>query len=437
MPPPLPTTTNVRARALSTKWVVMLCIGCFWVGTLFTGKRVWPSPATTGLVKQEAAGEFEKLLVQQQDEDMDDDEEFRPPKDSYDAKEILSHISQLHSSVRTLDKSMLSLEAELAASLKQQQGEDAIGRSSTSTEPVKPQQQQKKKQQQQQQAVVNYVQGRNETSGRAAKKAFVVIGINTAFSSRKRRDSVRQTWMPSGEKLRKLEEEKGIVMRFVIGHGAIRGGILDRALDAEDNQHHDFLRIEHVEGYLELSAKTKIYFATAVSLWDAEFYVKVDDDIHTNVGTLAQTLATHRHKPAVYIGCMKSGPVLSHRGVKYYEPEYWKFGEKYFMHATGQLYGLSRNLAEYIAANQGILKRYVNEDVSLGSWLLGLDVEYVNDRSLCCSTPPACEWKAKAGNYCVASFDWSCSGICRSVGRLMDVHQRCGEPEGYALQVPL
>lgn len=41
---------------------------------------------------------------------------------------------------------------------------------------------------------------------------------------------------------------------------------------------------EHVEGYLELSAKTKIYFATAVALWDAEFYVKVDDDVHVNIG---------------------------------------------------------------------------------------------------------------------------------------------------------
>jgi len=33
-----------------------------------------------------------------------------------------------------------------------------------------------------------------------------------------------------------------------------------------------------------LSAKTKIYFATAVALWDAEFYVKVDDDVHVNIG---------------------------------------------------------------------------------------------------------------------------------------------------------
>lgn len=38
-----------------------------------------------------------------------------------------------------------------------------------------------------------------------------------------------------------------------------------------------------------------------------------------------------------------------------------------------------------------------------------------------------CEWKAQAGNICVASFDWSCSGICRSSERIKDVHQRCGE----------
>ena len=37
--------------------------------------------------------------------------------------------------------------------------------------------------------------------GQRKKKAFIVIGINTAFSSRKRRDSVRQTWMPQGNNL--------------------------------------------------------------------------------------------------------------------------------------------------------------------------------------------------------------------------------------------
>ena len=37
----------------------------------------------------------------------------------------------------------------------------------------------------------------NITEGRR-EKVFMVIGVNTAFSSRKRRDSVRDTWMPTG-----------------------------------------------------------------------------------------------------------------------------------------------------------------------------------------------------------------------------------------------
>jgi hypothetical protein len=36
-------------------------------------------------------------------------------------------------------------------------------------------------------------------SGNLKRKYFMVIGINTAFSSRKRRDSIRATWMPQGE----------------------------------------------------------------------------------------------------------------------------------------------------------------------------------------------------------------------------------------------
>lgn len=41
-----------------------------------------------------------------------------------------------------------------------------------------------------------------------------------------------------------------------------------------------------------------------------------------------------------------------------------------------------------------------------------------------------CEWKAQAGNVCIASFDWSCSGICKSVEKIKGVHERCGEGDG-------
>ncbi|XP_059636138.1 probable beta-1,3-galactosyltransferase 2 [Cornus florida] len=278
----------------------------------------------------------------------------------------------------------------------------------------------------------------NIAQSNAKIKYLMVIGINTAISSRKRRDSVRETWMPQGEKRRKLEEEKGIVIRFVIGHSSSSGGVVDKAIESEDRKHGDFLKLDHVEGYQELSAKTKTYFATAFALWDADFYVKVDDDVHVNIATLARTLVSHHNKPRLYIGCMKSGPVLFRKGMKYHEPEFWKFGDtgnKYFHHAAGQIYAISKELAAYIAKNQNVLHKYANEDVSLGAWFIGLDVEHVDDRGFCCGSPPDCEWNSLFGDLCIATFDWSCSGICNSSERIKEVHDLCSEDEIYEEKV--
>lgn len=383
---------------VSAKLLTVACVACFLMGMLFSN-RLWFT-----IESQEESGESQRN-VKHEEEQLQLAAEDCKSKDKHaprQGKDILDEVSRTHVAIKTLDKTISMLEMELAAARAAQAGSPVL---------VKP--------------VGESVEER--------QKAFIVVGINTAFSSRKRRDSVRETWMPQGNKLKQLEQEKGIVVRFVIGHSATPGGILDRAIDAEDAQHSDFLRLEHIEGYHELSAKTKSYFSTAVAKWDADFYVKVDDDVHVNLGMLGTTLARHQSKPRVYIGCMKSGPVLSQKGVKYHEPEYWKFGEegnKYFRHATGQLYALSKDLATYISINQPILHKYANEDVSLGAWFIGLDVEQIDDRSLCCGTPPDCEWKAQAGNACVASFDWTCSGICKSVERMRDVHERCGEGEG-------
>lgn len=264
------------------------------------------------------------------------------------------------------------------------------------------------------------------------KNYLMVIGINTGFRSQKRRESIRSTWMPQGEKRKKLEEEKGIVICFVIGQSSTPGDILDKALEEEERKHGDFLRLDHVEGYNELSAKTKIYFSTAVSLWEADFYVKIDDDVHLNIGTLASILVGHHNKPRVYIGCMKADPVIYQKGVRYHEPESWKFGEKgtnYFRHASGQIYAISKELAYYISKNQKLLHKYANEDVSLGAWFIGLEVEHVDEKRLCCGSTSECQFKALMGTACAATYDWSCSGLCRSSERMRGVHYRCAENE--------
>ncbi|KAF7109635.1 hypothetical protein CFC21_109858 [Triticum aestivum] len=374
---------------ISRKWTSLLCLSSFCVGLIFTN-RMWTVPESKEIIRRSALELDRMNLVSSSDCALKTIN--NEPKDDF------GQVQRTEDAIQTLDKTISNLEMELASAKATQ--DSILNGGVPSSEPT------------------------------AKRKYFMVIGINTAFSSRKRRDSVRATWMPQGEKRRKMEEEKGIIVRFVIGHSATSGGILDRAIDAEDREHGDFLRLDHVEGYLELAAKTKSYFAKAVSTWDAEYFVKVDDDVHVNIATLGGILARHRSKPRAYIGCMKSGPVLAQEGVKYHEPEYWKFGEwgnKYFRHASGQLYAISKDLASYISINQHVLHKYANEDVSIGAWFIGVDAEHVDDRRLCCGTHPECERKAQAGNVCAASFDWSCSGICKSADRIKEVHRRCGE----------
>ncbi|KAK1286994.1 putative beta-1,3-galactosyltransferase 8 [Acorus calamus] len=312
---------RVAVRSLSGKAIFSLCMMSFFVGLLFSD-RMWMTGGGGGrrLVEVLRGSDRETKHVL---------------GEGHYSRDVMGEVTKTHEAIKALDKTISTLEMELAASR---------------------------------------TSGTRGSAG--LRKAFVVIGINTGFS--------RST-------LRRLEKEKGIVIRFVIGHSATPGGILDRAIDAEESETKDFLRLNHVEGYHKLSTKTRLYFSTVVSIWDADFYVKVDDDVHVNLGMLVTTLARYRSKPRIYIGCMKSGPVL------FQKP---------------------------------ILHRYANEDVSLGSWIFGLDVEHVNDRTMCCGTPPDCEWKTQAWNVCVASFDWSCSGVCKSVERMMEVHNSCGEGDG-------
>lgn len=71
---------------------------------------------------------------------------------------------------RTLDKTISSLEMELAAARSIQ--ESIVNGSPISEEDTR--------------------------SSSEKRKYLMVVGVNTAFSSRKRRDSVRATWMPQG-----------------------------------------------------------------------------------------------------------------------------------------------------------------------------------------------------------------------------------------------
>ncbi|RVX19562.1 Hydroxyproline O-galactosyltransferase HPGT2 [Vitis vinifera] len=141
-----------------------------------------------------------------------------------------------------------------------------------------------------------------------------------------------------GEEALKKLEERGVVIRFVIGRSANRGDSLDRNIDVENRLTKDFLilveclecqaSIEleetckclleplnlsdgHEEAQEELPKKAKLFFSTALQNWDAEFYVKVDDKIDLDLDGLISLLESRRGQDSAYIGCMKSGDVIT------------------------------------------------------------------------------------------------------------------------------
>lgn len=223
---------------------------------------------------------------------------------------------------------------------------------------------------------------------RSKKKLLAVIGIITTFGQQKNRDAIRKAWMPAGAALEKLADEKGIIVRFVIGRSANRGDSLDKQIDNENRQTNDFIILDgQVEAPEERPRKMKSFFIHAVENWDAEFYAKVNDDVYVNIDALGAMLTTHLDESRLYIGCMKSGEVFSEPTHKWYEPDWWKFGDKksYFQHASGELYVISKALAQFISINRSILRMYAHDDVSTGSWFIGLDVKHINEGKFCCS----------------------------------------------------
>ncbi|KAL6296684.1 hypothetical protein ACE6H2_004826 [Prunus campanulata] len=230
----------------------------------------------------------------------------------------------------------------------------------------------------------NHLQQKVSSSG----QLLAVIGVYTGFGSHLNRNMFRGSWMPKGDALRKLEE-RGVVIRFVIGRSPNQGDSLDRNIDKESRSTKDFLILEgHEEAQEELTKKVKFFFSTAVQNWDAEFYVKVDDNINLDLEGLIGLLEHRRAQDGAYIGCMKSGDVISEEGKAWYEPDWWKFGDQksYFRHAGSSLIILSKNLAQYININSASLKTYAHDDVSVGSWMMGIQATYIDDNRLCCGS---------------------------------------------------
>ncbi|KAF5478570.1 probable beta-1,3-galactosyltransferase 14 isoform X1 [Juglans microcarpa x Juglans regia] len=242
------------------------------------------------------------------------------------------------------------------------------------------------------------------------------VGIQTGFGSVGRRRSLRQTWMPSDHQgLQRLEEATGLAFRFVIGRTNDKSKMLE--LKKEVAEYDDFLQLDIEEEYSKLPYKTLAFFKAAYALFDSEFYVKADDDIYLRPDRLSLLLAKERTHSQTYIGCMKKGPVFTDPKLKWYEPLSHLLGKEYFLHAYGPIYALSADVvASLVALRNNSFRMFSNEDVTIGAWMLAMNVNHENNQALC---EPECTEKS------IAVWDIpKCSGLCNPEKKLLELHQK-------------
>ncbi|PRW20177.1 putative beta-1,3-galactosyltransferase 12 [Chlorella sorokiniana] len=228
---------------------------------------------------------------------------------------------------------------------------------------------------------------------RPAILAFV--GVQTGFTTdsrpkynyEARRAALRASWFPgSRQELARLEREDGIMARFVIGHSA--DARKEAAVEAEAAQHGDMLRLDLVEGYAGLPAKTIAFLRAVMQRWNPQYIVKADDDVYLRLDRLPHAARQWAAVHADYIGCMKTGPVIKSDKYRWFEPQHALIGSEYFAHAWGTIYVLSGRVAADLGAmRDGALRHFANEDVTIGSWLLAFNASHYDDRRLC---EPAC-----------------------------------------------
>ena len=113
------------------------------------------------------------------------------------------------------------------------------------------------------------------------------------LTSRKRRDLLRKTWVPSaGGGLAGLESRLGVRIRFFVGYSQQKGDAVERELAAEMREHGDMERLEVVDEYNELSRKTARLFSQMSTSVHADFYFKIDDDVGGWAAVLLLLLCT-------------------------------------------------------------------------------------------------------------------------------------------------
>lgn len=268
------------------------------------------------------------------------------------------------------------------------------------------------------------------------------VGIQTGYTAERdlgtdydytiRRKTIRETWFRSDDlKLSLLLEKHKIVVKFVIGHhpSSLEE---DEKMKKEMEKYQDFLQLNIEEEYNNLVEKSRKFFLVVLKMYSPKYIIKVDDDVYLKLNRLPSVLSQWSMDRVDYTGCMKTGAIQADKRYKWYEEQHALLGDNtYFAHSWGSMYVLSHKAAKTISEiDEHALRYLANEDVTVGMWMLALEMKHFDDRRMC---------QNMCGSSGVGLFDIPTPGLIPVVERMRELHSSAdcmADEDDFDVKVP-
>eukprot|EP01112_Ceratiomyxa_fruticulosa_P012423 TRINITY_DN3438_c0_g1_i5.p1 TRINITY_DN3438_c0_g1~~TRINITY_DN3438_c0_g1_i5.p1 ORF type:complete len:300 (+),score=50.34 TRINITY_DN3438_c0_g1_i5:182-1081(+) len=199
----------------------------------------------------------------------------------------------------------------------------------------------------------------------------IVISIISSHNSAEQRTFVRNSW------LRILDKLPHIDYYFVVG--SPQNAMQSKLLEEEKKLYNDIVSLDVDDSYQFLTEKTLQSMEYTLKNFVFDFFVKVDDDTFTRIDRIVKIL--NKTSPTrFYMGFVHKGLKALYDTPNKNDEIHYPSDMPYLVpFAAGPGYILSADLIQYIVEKKGILKRFYNEDVAVGTWLFPLDIHRVHN----------------------------------------------------------
>ena len=218
------------------------------------------------------------------------------------------------------------------------------------------------------------LQSTNSTENATAVAPMLVVCVFSRPEASYLRNSSRNTWM------KKFKDTKDILFKFMIGTGGLDNQTLS-ALNSEFKTYGDLVLLDgHNEEYgAHCTEKLMLTFQWIINHTNATFVMKTDDDCYIRLQCLISILKKmDLHDKPFFLGKIiwNEPPNVSGK----WKETGWNLTKDYLPFAYGSGYVLLRSLiVEIVASDKAFpLRRYNNEDVTLGVWLAPYNISYIN-----------------------------------------------------------